>query len=147
MNTLISTLKNTLDEKNAELQSKQFEVEEIKTSLQKAINKENHRLSEALSSNVIEVIKIIHSCGFRCTSIKNVESLYGNTVPVFKIEDSYGVNITVRDGEIVKDYTHIDNDGGKVNQDHLQLLIMKLSLFCNQHKKSPRTDQSLGTQK
>lgn len=135
MNEIIRVLQKSKSEKESDIKSLQFELNQINNSLDNELYSETRLYDKVLKNNVITIIDMIHKSGLKCAAISNTESLYGDAL--YKVTDGcYFANITANNGSIEINYNGIDNDGGgkKLHEVVKDLVGHKIVPLCEEKK-------------
>ena len=135
MNSIIRKLQESKLKQEENVREAEHELLIIERGLRDEICKETKLLNDVLKYNMIEIINYIHKRGLKCSSIKNAETIWNDTV--YRVSDgNYFADIMAKDGEIVMDLTNIDNDGGgKMLYEIVKKVIeYDISPFCDKEK-------------
>lgn len=135
MNTLISNLYLQKEDIEKKLKELNYELKSTEDCLLNELYKETRALNEVLKNNLIEIINMIHKADLKCSSVKNAETIWNDTV--YRVSDgNYFADILAKDGKIIMDLTNINNDGGGENlYRKVEILIdYNITPFCNKEK-------------
>lgn len=135
MNKTIEMLIQQKNEQEEKIKQISFELSQISDSLRGELFKETTLLNKVLKHNLIDIIDMIHKRKLLCSSVKNAETMWNDTV--YKVSDGcYFANIIAKDGTIKMDLTNIDNDGGGENLYKTVDNLIKFDIlpFCETEK-------------
>mgnify|MGYP004644945713 CR=1 FL=1 len=139
MNNVIEVLKKQKEEQKKQLSHLKFEFDNTVDCLQEELFKETALYNQVLKNNLIDIIRMIHESGLKCSSVSNAETIWHDTV--YKISDGcYFVNIVAKDGTITMNTDGIDNDGSidKLYERVEYLINAYLIPYCEKNKNKYR---------
>ena len=111
MNSTIKTLLKQKKELEDKLKKLEFEIHNTDRCLSKEIFNETELFNKVLKNNLVDIIQMIHKNGLKCSSVRNAETIWHDTV--YKVSDgTYFINILAKDGTVGTNLDGIDNDGG-----------------------------------
>ena len=137
MNKAIELLLEQKEKYNKEIKHLQFELNENENLLHKALFEETCLLDEVLKHNVIDVINMIHKYNLKCSSMKSVETMWGDAE--YTISDGrYFIKIVAENGTIAMNTKGIYNDGCDEDLKRKVNILIKNAIipYCelNKHK-------------
>lgn len=135
MNDIIKNLTLQKYEQKAKLERAQSLFNNTEKCLNNAIFEETELMNQVLKNNLIDIIQMIHKRNLKCSEVRYAETIWNDTL--YRVSDGfYFADIIAKDGTIVMDLSHVNNDGGgeKLYKQVEELICYDIIPYCERNK-------------